>query len=82
MRDVTGNLPPFPRIIPDYPAPIVRHTPDGVRELSVARWGTVVVMKSLASILKGEGYPSWHINGMPALSKQLHHGGCPGSTNQ
>ena len=39
MRDVTGNLPLFPGIFPDYAAPIVRNAPDGVRELSMARWG-------------------------------------------
>jgi len=33
MRDVTGNLPLFPGIFPDYAAPIVRNAPDGVREL-------------------------------------------------
>jgi hypothetical protein len=36
MRDVTGNLPSFPGIFPDYAAPIVRNAPDGVRELSTA----------------------------------------------
>jgi putative SOS response-associated peptidase YedK len=39
MRDTTGNLPPLPGIFPDYPAPIVRNAPDGVRELTMARWG-------------------------------------------
>ncbi len=39
MRDVTGNLPPLPGIFPDYPAPIVCNAPDGVRELTMARWG-------------------------------------------
>jgi putative SOS response-associated peptidase YedK len=39
LRDVTGNLPPMPGIFPDYSAPIVRNAPDGVRELSLARWG-------------------------------------------
>lgn len=38
MRDRTGNLPPFPAIFPDYPAPIVRNQPEG-RELTPARWG-------------------------------------------
>jgi hypothetical protein len=38
MRDVTGNLPPMPGAFPDYPAPIVRNAPDGVRELMLARW--------------------------------------------
>jgi putative SOS response-associated peptidase YedK len=49
LRDVTGNLPPMPGIFPDYPAPIVRNAPDGVRELSTARWG----MPSAAFALKG-----------------------------
>jgi putative SOS response-associated peptidase YedK len=39
MRDLTGNLPPMPGVFPDYPAPIVRNGPDGVRELMLARWG-------------------------------------------
>lgn len=39
MRDTTGNLPPLPGIFPDYPAPIVRNTADGVRELAMVRWG-------------------------------------------
>ena len=39
MRDTTGNLPPLPGIFPDYPAPIVRNAPDGVRELAMVRWG-------------------------------------------
>jgi putative SOS response-associated peptidase YedK len=39
MRDTTGNLPPLPGIFPDYTAPIVRNAPDGVRELTLARWG-------------------------------------------
>jgi putative SOS response-associated peptidase YedK len=49
MRDVTGNLPLFPAIFPDYAAPIVRNAPDGVRELSTARWG----MPSPIFALKG-----------------------------
>jgi putative SOS response-associated peptidase YedK len=49
MRDVTGNLPLFPGIFPDYMAPIVRNAPDGVRELSTARWG----MPSPVFALKG-----------------------------
>ncbi|WP_309644473.1 SOS response-associated peptidase family protein [Phenylobacterium sp.] len=39
MRDTTGNLPPLPGIFPDYPAPIVRNAIDGVRELTMVRWG-------------------------------------------
>ena len=39
MRDTTGNLPPMPGVFPDYPAPIVRNAPDGVRELAMVRWG-------------------------------------------
>jgi putative SOS response-associated peptidase YedK len=39
MRDTAGNLPPMPGVFPDYAAPIVRNAPDGVRELSMARWG-------------------------------------------
>jgi putative SOS response-associated peptidase YedK len=29
----------MPGVFPDYPAPIVRNAPDGVRELMLARWG-------------------------------------------
>jgi putative SOS response-associated peptidase YedK len=39
MRDTAGNLPPLPGVFPDYAAPIARNAPDGVRELSMARWG-------------------------------------------
>lgn len=38
-RDDSGNLPPMPAIFPDYPAPVVRNTPDGARGLVLARWG-------------------------------------------
>jgi hypothetical protein len=38
MRDTTGNLPPLPGIFPAYPAPVVRNSDDGVRELVMARW--------------------------------------------
>ena len=49
MVDRTGNLPPLPGVFPDYPAPIVRHGPDG-RELAMARWG----MPSPAFVLQGK----------------------------
>ena len=39
MRDSTGNQPLFPGIFPDYLAPVVRNAPDGVRELTMCRWG-------------------------------------------
>jgi putative SOS response-associated peptidase YedK len=39
MRDQTGNLPPMPGVFPHYLAPIVCNAPDGVRELTLARWG-------------------------------------------
>jgi putative SOS response-associated peptidase YedK len=39
MRDCAGNMPILPGVFPDYSAPIVRNAPDGVRELSMARWG-------------------------------------------
>src|SRR5450432_1564735 len=39
MRDVTGNMPSLPGVFPDYFAPIVRNAQDGVRELTMARWG-------------------------------------------
>ena len=39
MRDLTGNMPMLPGVFPDYSAPIVRTAKDGVRELTMARWG-------------------------------------------
>src|SRR5271167_4272373 len=33
-----GNLPPMPRVFPDYPAPVVRNTDSG-RALTKMRWG-------------------------------------------
>ncbi len=39
MRDTAGNLPLLAGVFPDYPAPIVRTAPEGVRELAKARWG-------------------------------------------
>lgn len=50
MRDTTGNLPQLPGIFPDYAAPIVRTASDGVRELTMARWG----MPSPAFALEGK----------------------------
>jgi putative SOS response-associated peptidase YedK len=38
MIDRTGNLPSMPGIFPDYAAPIARNH-EGVRELSMSRWG-------------------------------------------
>ncbi len=39
LEDFTGNLPAMPGIYPDYPAPILRHGPQGGWQLSMARWG-------------------------------------------
>ncbi|WP_428029479.1 SOS response-associated peptidase [Ancylobacter sp.] len=39
LRNLAGNLPPQPGIFPDFPAPIVRTDPLGMRELVLARWG-------------------------------------------
>ena len=33
IRDLTGNMPPYPAIFPNRVAPVVRVAPDGVREL-------------------------------------------------
>jgi putative SOS response-associated peptidase YedK len=46
---VTGNMPSLPGVFPDYFAPIVRN-PDGVRKLTMARWG----MPSPAFVLAGK----------------------------
>jgi len=49
ISDRTGNLPLLPGVFPDYFAPIVRVAGDGVRELTMARWG----MPSPVFALKG-----------------------------
>ena len=52
MRDRTGNLPSFPGVFPDYSAPIVRNAPDGVRELTMARWGMPSSQKAMLDAAK------------------------------
>lgn len=52
MRDTTGNLQPLPGIFPDYPAPIVRNAPDGVRELAFVRWGMPSSKKAIFEAAK------------------------------
>lgn len=37
LADTTGNLPPMAGIHPDYPAPIIRHGPQGGWQLTKAR---------------------------------------------
>jgi putative SOS response-associated peptidase YedK len=49
MQDRAGNLPILLSVFPDYAAPIVRNTAEGLRELTLARWG----MPSPAFALKG-----------------------------
>ena len=39
VNQYVGNLPPMPSVFPDYPAPVVRNTRDGQRELAMLRWG-------------------------------------------
>ncbi len=39
MRDTAGNLPPLAAIFPDTMAPVVRTDRDGIRELTMMRWG-------------------------------------------
>jgi len=39
MLDTVGNFEPIPAIFPDRMAPVVRHLPDGDRELTMMRWG-------------------------------------------
>lgn len=41
-----GNFAPSPSVFPDYPAPIVRNTPEG-RELAMVRWGMPTPFKFL-----------------------------------
>lgn len=50
LRNGAGNLPPLLGIYPDYPAPIVRNSAEGERELVMARWG----MPSPAFALEGK----------------------------
>jgi putative SOS response-associated peptidase YedK len=38
-RDLSGNLPALPAVYPDTMAPVVRVARDGVRELTMMRWG-------------------------------------------
>lgn len=38
-RDLAGNLPTLPAIFPNGRAPVVRIASDGVRELTMMRWG-------------------------------------------
>src|SRR5580658_9068201 len=76
MRDTTGNLPLFPGIFPDYSAPIVRTAPDGVRELSTARWG----MPSPVVALKGRNSHSGVTNVRNASSP--HWRRCLGAVDE
>jgi len=39
MRDLAGNMPPMPAVFPNRIAPVVRTAPDGVRELTMMKWG-------------------------------------------
>jgi len=51
MRDLTGNLPPQPAVFPDMLAPVVRTAADGVRELTMMRWGFPPPMNANASLV-------------------------------
>jgi len=50
MRDIMGNLEPSLDAYPNTPAPVVRNTPDGVRELARLTWG----MPTPAERVKGK----------------------------
>jgi putative SOS response-associated peptidase YedK len=39
IGDMTGNMPPMPAVFPNGRAAVVRGAPDGVRELTMMRWG-------------------------------------------
>lgn len=39
MRDLIGNMEPLPAVFPNRMAPVVRTAPDGIRELTMMRWG-------------------------------------------
>jgi putative SOS response-associated peptidase YedK len=51
MRDITGNLPPRPAVFPDMLAPVVRTAADGVRELTLMRWGFPPPFRPEASLV-------------------------------
>jgi putative SOS response-associated peptidase YedK len=38
-RDWNNNQPPMPAVYPDYPAPVIRVSPGGEREMANLRWG-------------------------------------------
>ena len=59
LRDTTGNLPPFPAIFPDTPAPVVRTAGDGVRELSMMRWGLPSSQKAQLDAATKRAAASW-----------------------
>lgn len=58
LRDLSGNLDLSLDIYPDYPAPIVRNAPDGVRELARVRWGCRVPAMRFFRQLKS-ARPHW-----------------------
>src|SRR5437667_10158559 len=68
-RDRTGNLPSLPGVYPDYPAPIVRNTPDG-RELAMARWGMPSSQRALMDATKKRAQ-KLEAKGKPVDFKQL-----------
>jgi hypothetical protein len=70
LRDIVGNLAVQPGIFPDYAAPIVRHTPDGVRELSMARWGMPSSQFALMESTKKRA-AKLEAKGKPVDSKEL-----------
>ena len=39
VHNLAGNFEPFPAILPDRIAPVIRTAPDGERELLAMRWG-------------------------------------------
>jgi putative SOS response-associated peptidase YedK len=69
-RAVTGKLPPFPRVYPDYRAPIARNAPDGVRELTLARWGMPTPQAALMDATKRRAQ-KLEANGKPVDFKEL-----------
>jgi len=47
MQDRNNNQPPQPGVYPDYPAPVIVNTPEGVREMRDMRWGLPSSNKAL-----------------------------------
>jgi len=57
-----GNLPPMPRVFPDFPAPVIRNTNTG-RELAMMRWGMLPPPRTGGPVtnIRNTTSPHWRI---------------------